>query len=139
MLELDHEENSKAGVDPGKLTLGSNKLVHWICCKCPRGRLHRWQASLASRCLQGSNCPCCSSKQVCLCNSLQWRFPALAREWDSAKNGVETDQVIAQCHTMAFWKDKEGRTWEQTPFARVDALKQKDKRASSRLKREQTP
>ncbi len=137
MLEFDHERNPKEGLDPDKLTLGSGKLVHWICHKCSRGQLHRFKATPNGRIGRGSNCPCCSSKQVCLCNSLQGRIPALAEDWDSAKNGLEADQVIAQSRKMAFWKDREGHTWEQAPFARVDPLNKKAKRASYKSKREQ--
>ena len=125
MLEFDHERNRKEGLDPDKVTLGSNKKLHWICRRCPKGRLHRWQASPYTRIGNGRNCHYCSSQKVCLCNSLQGCFPALAEEWDSVKNGLEADQVIAQSRTMAFWKGKEGHTWEQAPCRRVAALKGK--------------
>ena len=29
---------------PHEVTLGSNKPVHWICLRCPRGQPHRWTA-----------------------------------------------------------------------------------------------
>jgi len=109
MLEFDHDRNRKAGLDPDKLTLGSGIPVHWVCHKCPRGQLHRFKASPNRRFGMGRNCPYCSSKKVCLCNSLQGCFPALAEEWDSAKNGLEADQVIAQSHTISHKGFLEGQ------------------------------
>ena len=79
----------------------------------------------------------CSAMICSTCTTMQGRFPAFAEQWDSAKNGVVPDQVFAQSTIMAFWKDKEGRTWEQTPFVRVSALNHKAKRASYKSKHEQ--
>ncbi len=44
MLEFDFERNRRAGLDPDKITAGSNKMVHWICTKCPRGQPHLFMA-----------------------------------------------------------------------------------------------
>ena len=40
LLEWDTERNSKSGIYPQTTTLGSKKLVHWVCCNCPKGQLH---------------------------------------------------------------------------------------------------
>ena len=44
LAEWDHERNNEEGYYPHKVTLGSNKQVHWICSCCPRGHPHRWTA-----------------------------------------------------------------------------------------------
>ncbi len=78
MLEFDFERNCRAGLDPDKITAGSDKMVHWICTKCPKGQSHLFVAS--PRCRIGLNrgCPCCASRKACICNSLQSLYPALA-------------------------------------------------------------
>ena len=85
MVEFEYELNRIQGFDPDKITLGSGKMLYWMCTKCPQGKLHRWQASPNSRIGHGQNCPFCSSRKVCICNSLQTRFPDIAKEWDWGK------------------------------------------------------
>ena len=41
MAHWDHECNAQDGLLPGKVTLGSNKKVDWVCHGCPQGLLHR--------------------------------------------------------------------------------------------------
>ncbi|KAL3144808.1 hypothetical protein ABBQ38_001917 [Trebouxia sp. C0009 RCD-2024] len=48
LAEWDYERNEEEGFYPHEVTLGSNKLVHWICSRCPRGQPHRWTASPAA-------------------------------------------------------------------------------------------
>ena len=118
MLEFDFERNRRAGLDPDKITAGSAKMVHWICTKCPRGQPHLFMARPYNRFGDNSGCPYCTHKQACICNSLQSLYPALAAEYDTAKNGVGPEQVLPLSHKMAFWKDARGHTWEQTPAYR---------------------
>ena len=56
MLEWDWEAN--AGLDPNKITYGSNKKAWWICKKG-----HEWLAALYSR-KAGSNCPKCAKENA---------------------------------------------------------------------------
>ncbi|DBA66761.1 TPA: hypothetical protein ACH3X2_001908 [Trebouxia sp. C0005] len=119
MLEFDFERNRRAGLDPDKITAGSNKKVHWICTKCPKGQPHLFAASPNSRICHNSGCPCCASKKACVCNSLQSLYPALAAEYDTAKNGVGPEQVLPRSAKMAFWKDATGHSWEQSPYQRT--------------------
>ena len=120
MLEFDFERNQRAGLDPDKITAGSNKMVHWICNKCPKGQAHLFVASPQNRLGCNTGCPCCANKKACICNSLQSLFPALAAEYDIARNGVGPEQVLLTSHKLAFWKDASGRTWEQSPFQRTE-------------------
>jgi len=43
LLEWDYERNSKDGIHPQNTTLGSKRLVHWVCHNCPKGQLHLYQ------------------------------------------------------------------------------------------------
>ncbi|DBA66760.1 TPA: hypothetical protein ACH3X2_001907 [Trebouxia sp. C0005] len=129
MLEFDSERNRRAGLDPDKITAGSAKMVHWICTKCPKGQPHLFVASPANRIGNNTGCPYCASKKACVCNSLQSLYPALAAEYDTAKNGVGPEQVLPRSIKMAFWKDATGHTWEQSPHRRTAPDKQRSKRA----------
>ena len=138
MMEFDFEENRRAGLDPDKITAGSDKKVHWICTNCPKGQPHLFVATPGNRIGLNTGCPYCTSKKTCICNSLQSLYPALATEYDSAKNGAGPEQVLPGSQKKAFWKDARGHTWEQSPFQRTESQVKKIKRASikSRLEKE---
>ncbi|KAA6420544.1 MAG: hypothetical protein FRX49_09705 [Trebouxia sp. A1-2] len=136
MLEFDFQRNRRAGLDPDKITAGSNKIVHWICTKCPKGQPHLYVASPQTRISCNAGCPYCASKKACACNSLQSLYPALAAEYDTAKNGDGPEQVLSGSVKMAFWKDATGHTWEQSPYQRTapDKLRRKIAFVKSRFK-----
>ena len=134
MVEFDHSRNQEAGLDPDKLTLGSNKKVHWTCSNCPRGQPHLYMASPDQRIGRKSGCPYCSSKLACICNSLQALYPAIAAEWDTARNGVGPDQILPGSKKSACWKNAEGHSWEQSPFQRTRLPVQHAKRAMFKAK-----
>ena len=134
MVEFDHSRNQAAGLDPDKITLGSNKKVHWVCSKCPKGQPHLYMASPKMRTSQKRGCPYCSSRQACICNSLQSLYPALAAEWDTARNGVGPDQILHMSHRLAYWKTAEGLSWEQSPHGRTRLPMAKASRAMNKAK-----
>ncbi len=138
MLEFDFGKNRRAGLDPDKITIGSHRVVHWICTKCPKGQPHMFVASPRSRIGLNSGCSCCASRKACICNSLQSLYPALAAEYDTARNGVGPEQVLPTSHKVAFWKDAGGHTWEQSPHQRTEPEVKRNKRAhiKSRIKQQ---
>ena len=129
MLEFDFERNWRAGLDPDKITAGSNKMVHWICTKCPEGQPHLFVAAVKNRIGLNRGCPYCASRKACVCNSLQLLYPALAAEYDTAKNGVGPEQVLPRSQKLVFWKDANGHIWEQSPFQRTAPDKDRSKSA----------
>ena len=137
MLEFDTERNQRAGLDPDKITAGSGKMVHWICTKCPKGQAHLFVASPLKRLVLNRGCPYCASKKACICNSLQSLYPALAAEYDIARNGFGPEQVLPMSQKVAFWKDASGHVWEQSPFQRTKPDQQRTKRASVRSRSKQ--
>ncbi len=138
MREFDLERNRKAALDPDNITAGSGKKVHWICTNCPKGQLHLFMATPANRIGLNHGCPYCAHHKACICNSLQSLFPALAAEYDSAKNGAGPEQVLPRSQKKAFWKDASGNTWEQSPFQRLEPERKRMKRATikSRLQKQ---
>jgi len=129
MLEFDFERNRKAGFDPDKITAGSNKMVHWICTKCPKGQPHLFMAAPKQRIRVNTACPYCTHAKACICNSLQSLYPAIAADYDTARNGVGPEQVLPRSHHVAFWKDASGRAWEQSPKQRTESEVSKIRRA----------
>ena len=130
MVEFDHSRNQEAGLDPDKITLGSHKKVHWVCSNCPRGQPHLYVASPNQRVGKGTGCPYCSCLRACICNSLQSLYPALAAEWDAARNGIGPDQILPTSMKLAYWKNTEGYSWEQSPHGRTNAQQKQAKRAA---------
>ncbi|DBA82286.1 TPA: hypothetical protein ACH3X2_000552 [Trebouxia sp. C0005] len=89
LLEWDYERNAADGIYPHDTTLGSVKLVHWVCRKCREGKLHLFRMTANDRTSkQRQGCPYCAGKQVCKCNSLQTRYPMVSSEWDFARNDM---------------------------------------------------
>ena len=87
-----------------------------------------------------TGCPYCSSLKACVCNSLQSLYPALAAEWDTARNGVGPDQTLSRSSKLAYWKNAEGHSWEQSPDGRIGPQQKEAKRAvvKARLNKQQT-
>jgi len=96
------------GFGPEDFSSGSNVLAWWICVADKR---HIFQQSIADRVasernskVYGHGCPYCASKKICLTNSLQSLYPAIANEWHPTKNGkVTPGAVAAQANKKAWW------------------------------------
>ena len=140
MVEFDHSRNQEAGLDPDKITLGSNQKVYWVCSKCPRAQPHVYMASPNSRISSKTGCPYCSNLKACVCNSLQSLYPALAAEWDTVRNSVGPDQILPRSRKLASWKNAVGHNWEQSPHERADAQHKRAKRAliKAQVKKQQS-
>ena len=134
MVEFDHSRNQEAGLDPDKISLGSQQKGHWLCRNCPRGQAHQWMASPNKRVGGRNGCPFCSSFRACVCNSLQTVYPALATEWDTARNGVGPDQIMPGSRKLAYWENAAGDSWEQSPHERTQLQQRKTRRAMIKAK-----
>ena len=121
LSEWDYELNAKEGIHPDTTTLRSGKLVSWVCRKCPKGQLHKWQAKPITRTVERSGCPCCVSRQVCLCNSLQTLLPKLALEWDHTKNSFTPAEVTAHSSKVVWWINDKRGSWQQSIHHRADS------------------
>ncbi|KAL3143782.1 hypothetical protein ABBQ32_003611 [Trebouxia sp. C0010 RCD-2024] len=119
LAEWDHERNETEGIFSHKVTLGSGKLVHWICLRCPRGQPHRWTAQPLKRISNGTGCAVCAGKQACVCNSLESLVPSVAAEFDVDKNDFAPSEVTAQSHKEVWWRNAERGSWRQTISSRT--------------------
>ena len=81
----------------------SNRKAVWQCNKCPAGQPHIWTALVFNR-TEGTQCPYCSNRLVCLHNSLATIAPEAAQYWNHSKNEKSPDQVLAGSSLRAEWK-----------------------------------
>ncbi|KAL3144785.1 hypothetical protein ABBQ38_001898 [Trebouxia sp. C0009 RCD-2024] len=126
LAEWDHERNEADGFYPHKVTLGSQKLVHWICSCCPRGQPHRWTAFPRTRVGYGEGCAVCAGRQACLCNSLESLVPSVAAELDVDKNGFSPCEVTAGSSKEVWWRNAKHGSWKQAVYERTDRHKHPD-------------
>ena len=104
LSQWDHGLNAMEGNYPDNTTLGSGKLIWWICHQCHKGKVHSWQARPQFRTgrLQ-SSCSFCAGKRVCACNSLQTLHPDIAADFDTAANLTTADEVTASATAKYRW------------------------------------
>ena len=121
LLEWDYERNSKDGVHPQNTTLGSRKLVHWVCHKCPEGQLHLYQMTPNHRTNKPrAGCSYCAGKQACKCNSLEAHDPIVSSEWDFEMNDKTPANVTVRSHQVVWWKNDVRGRWQQRIDHRTD-------------------
>lgn len=114
LSEWDHERNENAGLLPENVRLGSNKLVHWLCRKCPLGHQHAWQAKPSVRVAgRKLGCPFCSGHSACQCNSLQTHFPTIAAEWDYDTNNCTPNDFACTSQSLVWWHNEKKGSWQQ--------------------------
>ena len=128
LAEWDWEANETHGWHPDKVTLGSNKKVHWARPdECKLGLVHRWQASPNSRhLLQAGGSPFPSGTAVCACNSLAVQCPEAADLWDSHMNGDLTPADVAKLSVkVVAWKGPGGSQWHQAVREVVNTVRRR--------------
>lgn len=107
MKEWDWEKNK--GLDPNKLTEGSNKKVNWICSKG-----HKWKRAIYGRTF-GYGCPYCSHLKVWPgYNDLATTHPELLKDWDYEKNTIKPTEITARANRKVWWKCSKGHSYEAT-------------------------
>ena len=100
---------------PDDVTFGSHKIVWW---RCQNGRSYR--SAVKTR-VQGSGCPYCVRKNVLPEEmSLAAEYPALAKEWDTAKNApLAPNQVLSGSRWKVWWTCANGHSWRAAVFSRT--------------------
>ena len=120
LVESDYERNNAENIYPDNTTLGSNKQVHWVCSRCPRGQPHRWTAMPCNRIGEGNGCAVCAGWRACDCNSLESLFPLVAAEFDVDKNGFAPSEITAHSNKKVWWRNVKRGSWRQTVDDRTD-------------------
>lgn len=102
MEEWDYDRN--IGLDPYKITYGSNKKAYWRCLK--NNEHPAYSANVHKRTQTNPHgCPFCSNQQVCKVNSFASTHPELAEEWHPTLNKEKTpNDFTAGSGFDAYWK-----------------------------------
>jgi hypothetical protein len=90
--------------------------VWWECPTCG----FAWKSLVKSR-VRGTACPVCADRAVKTgYNDLATTDPALAAEWDDAKNGDITPSTVSRNSLrIVWWKDGVGHMWRDRVFNRA--------------------
>ena len=122
LAEWDHDRNAAKRNFPHNIRLHSAKQIFWFCNKCPAGQKHSWSARPCDRSgKHKSGCPFCAGMAACKCNSLQVLYPAIAAEWDYAKNQSQPSDHTAGSHSVAWWSSPQCGSWKQSTNSRTDS------------------
>ena len=115
--EWDYELN---GDDrPENIVYTSTHKVHWVCKECG----HKWKAKVYERSLHGKGCKKCGNKRIAVKmqkrnldngnNSLEKKYPELAKEWHPTKNGDKKPGDYSYgSGEEVFWLGKCGHEWK---------------------------
>ena len=103
-----------------KIQPNSHWCVWWTCDQCPCGLPHEWLARISNRQGMDNQCPSCTNRKLCHHNSLLTVAPSVASYWDTAKNGVTSEEVLAGSHTRGHWLCPTCRySWQAPVVAKV--------------------
>ena len=88
---------------PRDVTPLSSRKVWW---RCAKG--HEWEAVVQSR-MKGARCPFCAGLRATSETSLASLQPAIARQWNTARNGdLSPRDVTVMSGRMVWWKCSKG-------------------------------
>ncbi len=115
MLAVEWDSEKNAPLTPQDVTPGSHKIVWW---RCQNG--HSYRSAVKTR-VQGSGCPYCAGKNVLPEEtSLAAEYPALAKEWDAAKNApLAPNQVLSGSRRKVWWICANGHSRRAAVFYRT--------------------
>lgn len=104
--QWDYTKNGN--ITPEMVVYGSNKEFGFICDKG-----HKWDAVVCERTINKHNCPFCANQKVCKDNCLATMYPEIAKQWDYAKNGDITPEMVipGSNKIFGFICDK-GHKWD---------------------------
>lgn len=109
--EWDYDRNQP--LLPNEIIAGSTKRVWWIC-----RNNHSWQAKVSDR-NEGHNCPYCTNREILVgYNDLVTTNPELAQEWDTRKNVLSPQDVVAGSAKIVWWRCKNGHEWKASIVSR---------------------
>jgi len=112
LKEWAHDLNDY--IKPEDVPYGSGVMVWW---RCSHG--HTWKSTVSNR-TSGQGCPVCSNNQLLSgYNDLETRFPEIASEWDTVKNGIPPSKVFPGTVKKYWWICKKGHSYQASPNKRT--------------------
>ena len=110
--QWDYKKN--APLTPEQVTYGMRKKVWW---RCAAG--HSWQAQVMGR-FQGNHCPICTNREIIVgLNDWASRFPNVAAQWDTEKNGCTPEQARSGGMKRYWWRCEKGHSWQALIRSRI--------------------
>lgn len=103
MPEWDYEKNMEIGIDPSRISFGTNTRAFW---KCANKDImeHSYDARIADKKV-GVGCKYCSGKAVLPgLNDLMSRAEYVAQDWDYDLNEKKPWEVLKGSGEKAWWK-----------------------------------
>jgi len=95
---------------PEDVTYGSKKIVWW---KGTCG--HEWKTAVKYRTTKGAGCPVCAKTWATPEINLRTRYPDIASEWHSEKNGNLTPEDVTHgSKKKVWWNGTCGHEWQAT-------------------------
>lgn len=111
--EWDYEKNYP--LKPEDVTIGSNKIVYWICPICKLS----YPAKICNRTAPSkrkktNKCPICLGHIIIPgYNSLKAKFPqVVSDEWDYERNSIDPDTIAPHQNKKYWWKCPNGHSYE---------------------------
>lgn len=105
-MAADFDSILNPGVDPYKISYGSDIVLNWRCRDHKTCNEHVYQSTVAN----GNNCPFCSSHQTCRCNSFI-NNPVLASEFYQELNpGIDPIKIPIFSHINVKWVCQKHKT-----------------------------
>lgn len=103
-LFWDYEENGNMQNFSSK----SRKRVSWKC-----GNGHKWNKSIFYQ-KRKNICPYCNGSHTLIddANSIETKYPELAKEWCVEKNGCELSNAKLRWKTKLYWKCQNEHVWK---------------------------
>ena len=103
MPEWDYEKNMELGIDPSRISFGTNQKAFW---KCANKDImeHSYDARIADKKV-GEGCKYCAGKAVLRgLNDLESRAKAAAQDWDYDLNEKKPWEVLKGSGDTVWWK-----------------------------------
>lgn len=101
-LAAEWHPTKNAPLKPSDVMPGSSERVWW---QCKTNPTHEWDATITTRTHKKSRglCPHCSGQIVSSANSLQAKYPEIAKEWHPTKNAPLTPDKIKRASGKRVW------------------------------------
>jgi len=108
-ISAEWHPSKNAGLKPSDVYKASSKRIWWLC-----KENHEWEATVSSRYHMSSGCPYCSGRRVVVgVNDLASRYPALAQEWSTKRNGdLIPENFSVFSGKKIWWECTDGHEWK---------------------------
>ncbi len=107
--QWDRRKNGQ--LTPWNTAAGSSALVWW---RCKAGPDHEWQTKVYRRALEKNGCPYCANRRLSTTNSLEAKYPELAKLMLPEDNGgLKASEVVAAMSSAFKWRCGCGRTYRR--------------------------